>query len=55
MQRKMCQEAQVKIQEEGCEKSCEMRRCERRHRRRQEGDARDSKQCRNGNTREITE
>lgn len=39
----------VNIQEEGCEKSCEMRRCEGRHRK-HEGDSRDTKQCRNGNT-----
>lgn len=45
----------MKIQEEGCERSCETRRCERRHRRRHEGDARDTKQCRNRNMGEITE
>lgn len=55
MRRKMCLGAQVKMQEEGHEESCEMRRCARRHRRRHKGDARDTKQCSNGNMGEITE
>lgn len=45
MQRKMCQGIQVKLQEEGCEESCE-----RRHREGYKGDAREIKKVRSGNT-----